>query len=226
MLPRLGALDRSALVVAELPGHAPGFAPLPGFEANVDAVAQRIHTQLQQPYHLVGYSLGARLALGLLARYRQRIARVSLIGVNPGLGCERQRRERCEADSRWINRLRRDGLADFVDAWEKLPLFASQAHVDPQRLARQRAIRMGHDAEQLAQSLEQMGLAQMPDYRDALRRWNRPLRVIAGALDHKFRALAEEIAAIDPNFRLVTLDGCGHNPPLETPAACALALVD
>jgi 2-succinyl-6-hydroxy-2,4-cyclohexadiene-1-carboxylate synthase len=220
----LAHLQGVSCLVQELPGHAPGFAPRVGFEANVDAVAAQIGARLRGPCHLVGYSLGARLALGLLARHRALFARVTLLSVHPGLSSVAQRRERQQADARWVSLLRRDGLATFVDAWEKLPLFTSQGRVDPQRLEDQRAIRMTHDAEQLARSLEQMGLAQMPDYRAALRRWGKPLRIITGADDPKFCALGREIAALDTRFQLLALADCGHNPLLEAPASCAAAL--
>jgi 2-succinyl-6-hydroxy-2,4-cyclohexadiene-1-carboxylate synthase len=163
---------------------------------------------------VVGYSLGARVALGLVVE--RRIERAILIGVNPGLS-DGERSARRAADAEWAALLRTRGVAAFSDAWQAQPLFASQSSVDPRRLAARRARRCALDAEALARSLEVMGLAEMPDMRSELGAAN--VTLIVGALDTKFAALAHALAA-----PTVTIAGSGHDPTLEQPHALAREL--
>lgn len=194
-----------------LPGHAPGLDVAETFEANADAVAARI-ADAGSPAHVVGYSLGARVALGVLARRPAVVASLTLISVNPGLRTEAERRDRRAWDLRWAELLRREGIAAFVEQWERLPLFASQRALPAPVRQRQRAIRLFHDPEQLARSLEQMGLSAMPDYWPLLKDTTTPVRLLAGQHDGKFRALGEAVAATSDRITLEVIPGCGHNP--------------
>lgn len=191
-----------------LPGH--GEDPVqPTWDANLAVVAARIG----DADAVVGYSLGARVALGLVATGRAR--RAVLISVNPGLD-DAARPARRVVDAAWAAMLRERGLAAFVAAWEAQPLFATQARVDEARRAARRARRLALDPEQLARSLEVMGLAEMPDYRAAI---DERVALIAGADDPKYVQLAAPYAV--PR---VILPGCGHDPTLEQPAALGRAI--
>jgi 2-succinyl-6-hydroxy-2,4-cyclohexadiene-1-carboxylate synthase len=193
----------------ELPGHG-AVRVQRGWDANLAAVAE----QLDGADLIVGYSLGARVALGLVAT--DRVAAAILIGVNPGIA-DSERPARRASDAEWARVLRDDGIAAFVDRWSAQPLFASQAHVAADRLAARRELRLHHDAEQLAQSLEQMGLAEMPDYRASFPRDR--VALIAGADDAKYTAIARELGA-----PFESIPGSGHDPTLERPATLGLAI--
>lgn len=192
-----------------LPGHGGG--PVRAtWDANLDAIADAIGACAL----VVGYSLGARVALGLVATGR--VPRAILVSVNPGIA-DAERAARRTSDARWASLLRERGIAAFVDAWEAQPLFATQARVPAARLAARRARRLAHDPEQLARSLEVMGLAEMPDYRAAIAADRCAL--IAGADDTKYVAMARGLAA-----PLEVIADCGHDPTIEQPEALESAL--
>jgi 2-succinyl-6-hydroxy-2,4-cyclohexadiene-1-carboxylate synthase len=200
-------------VIATVPGRA---IALPGhggggvsdtWDANLDAVA----TALGEIDIVVGYSLGARVALGLVAR--DAVPRGILIGVKPGIA-DAERAARRASDAAFAELLRSRGIAAFVDAWETQPLFATQARVPAERRAARRARRLALDPEQLARSLEVLGLAEMPDYRAAVTRERCAL--IAGADDARFVAIARGLPA-----PLEVIADSGHDPTLEQPAALA-----
>jgi 2-succinyl-6-hydroxy-2,4-cyclohexadiene-1-carboxylate synthase len=198
-----------------LPGH--GDLPVQrGWDANLAAVA----TQLDGADVVVGYSLGARVALGLVAMGR--VAGAILIGVNPGIA-DSEKPARRASDAEWARVLRDDGIAAFVDRWQAQPLFATQARVAAadrfaaDRLAARRERRLQRDAEQLAQSLEHMGLAEMPDYRARFPRDR--VALIAGADDTKYTQIARSLGA---PFEVIA--GSGHDPTLERPATLGLAI--
>ncbi len=201
-----------------LPGHHPA-APVAGsFAANVAQLADALRV-LGPPAHLVGYSLGARLALGLLAEYPALVARATLIGVHPGLIDEQQRAARRSHDERWVRLLREHGIAAFVAQWEALPMWRTQHRCSGRALAAQRAARLQHDAEALARSLETMGLAEMPSYVSALAATEKPVELVTGAADAKFTAIAHDLLGVAPQLRHRSIADAGHNLVLEAPVA-------
>ena len=192
-----------------LPGHGDG--PVRAtWQANIEAVAAAIG----EVDAVVGYSLGARVATALVALGF--VPRAVLISVNPGID-DADRPPRRARDAGWARMLREDGLATFVAAWEAQPLFATQERVAPQRRAARRAHRLAHDPEQLARSLEVMGLAEMPDYRGAL---DARCTLIVGGDDAKFLAIARVVSS-----RVEVIEGSGHDPLLEQPAELARTIL-
>ncbi len=192
-----------------LPGHGGGEV-LPTWDANVDAIAAR----LGSVEAVVGYSLGARLALALVTRGV--VARAIAISVNPGIA-DAEREVRRASDAAWAAMLREHGLPAFLERWENQPLFSTQARVSSDVLAARRARRLKHDPHQLARALEVLGLAEMPDYRDSL---DDRTTLVVGADDDKFVAIARATRAA---VRVIA--SCGHDPTLERPDELA-ALLD
>lgn len=195
-----------------LPGHGGG-PVLDTWEANLDAVAAAI----VGCDCVVGYSLGARVALGLVVTGR--CSHGVLIGVNPGIADD-LRADRLEVDAAWARLLRTEGVAAFDDAWTKQALFASQQRVPEAKRAARRARRLQHDPEQLARSLEVMGLAAMPDYWSQVAPHRDRLALIAGADDAKYVAIAAGL----PCASFETIPDSGHDPTLEQPLALTRAI--
>lgn len=199
--------------VAHLPGFL-GTPPIchavqPTWQANLEAIA----AALGPVDAVVGYSLGARVATGLVVGGF--IPRAVLISVNPGID-DADRPARRASDAVWATLLRERGIAEFLDAWEAQPLFATQWRVSDERRAARRAARVTLDPEQLARSLEVMGLAEMPDYRGAI---DARFRLIAGADDAKYVAIARALPA-----PLEVIANAGHDPAFEQPEAMAAAI--
>ena len=192
-----------------LPGHVGGGPVAGDWASNLAAIAARIGVVDA----VIGYSLGARVALGLVAAGHA--PRAVLISVNPGIA-DGERAARRAGDAAWARRARDSGVADFIAAWQAQPLFASQARAPGERRERRHARRLALEPEQLARSLETMGLAEMPDYRAAV---DDRVALIAGADDAKFVAIARTLPA-----RLELIADSGHDPLLEQPVALAAAI--
>lgn len=223
----VGALPLGTSVLGvNLSGHDPltPADPARGFDGAVDALAQCVAALGAPRVHLVGYSLGARLALGLGARHPALVGRATLVGVHPGLQDAAARAERRARDAGWATLLRTSGAEPFARAWEEQPLFSSQAALPDDVLEEQRRIRASHDPGQLACSLEETGLAAMPDLRPALGAMEFPVRLVVGEHDRDFRGRAEEILPLFPRADLRIVPGAGHNVPLEAPGALAALL--
>jgi len=204
-------------------GHngGPASGAVTSFEAEVDRIAAAVVHAGLTGAHLVGYSLGARVGLGLLVRHGRLFERASLIGVHPGLASASERRARAAADERWCRLLETRGVHQFAEAWAAQPLFATQSRLSPARLAKQRRFRESHDPAGLASALRCLGLASMPCYSRDLGRVALPVRVITGELDRKFAELATEVSGLLPDATKLAVAGAGHNPVLECPRQLA-----
>ncbi len=204
-----------------LPGHHGGREPPARFEDAVDTLAAELREALGEgPFDVLGYSLGARVALGLCARHPASVRRALLVSVHPGLRTEADRDARRAEDERWARLAEREGMTALVDAWERHPVFASQASLSPEARAAQRSIRLSHDGAAIARAIRALGLGAMPDYVGVLDEQAPRITLVVGGRDEKFSALARARRA--PVERI---PDAGHNPLLEAPALLASVIV-
>lgn len=172
---------------------------------------------------LVGYSMGGRLAAETVVR-RPDLPLAGLVLESAGLGPadEAARAALAERNGEWAQRLRREGVASFMDWWETLPLFASQQALPAEIRAAVRAEREAHTADELARSLEAWGAQHQASEADtlsalrALQGRGVPVLYLAGALDGKYAAVAARVRAAGLPAMLVP--DAGHNVHLEAPA--------
>ena len=220
---RLG-VEQRALIPA-LTGHGDNWrgSAADSFEAEVTRLLA-LQSDVERPRLLCGYSLGARVALGLLSRAPGMFDGALLIGLHPGLDSPSAREERRTLDAHRARVLRERGLSAFMMEWEALPLFASQRALPPNLLDEQRGCRLAHDPEGLARSLEVLGLAEMPNYRPAMASLQVPITLMTGSLDPKFSKMANELADQNAHVQAERVDGVGHNILLEAPSVVASAL--
>lgn len=215
-----GAVLRPALV-----GHGPGTGAASDFVAEVDRLAGLIRSAGLDAVHLCGYSLGGRLALGLLARHPSLFARATLIGAHPGLPeGDVERDTRAASDEQWAQLAENDAQAFFA-RWAAQPMFATQQALPATVRAALQCQRAAHDAQALAGALRALSLARMPDWQPALGAVTQPVHLMAGALDTKFVALAQRLAAQIRHATLGIVPGVGHNVVLERPDVVLDALV-
>jgi 2-succinyl-6-hydroxy-2,4-cyclohexadiene-1-carboxylate synthase len=212
--------DAPAALAPDLPGHGGSPEPTGDFTAQIERLLAALPEGVE---HLVGYSLGGRIALALLATAPERFRAATIVSAHLGLFNAAQRQGRRHLDARWIALLRQQGIDAFVDAWERQPLFASQSALPAHLLARQRRRRLAQRPSGLAASLACFGLAEMPDTWGALTRWSGRLTWLAGALDSKFVAIAERVARERPETTVRIVPDAGHDLLLEAPKAVLAA---
>lgn len=208
-------LDEGITLIAPmLSGHGTQPTTVDSFEAEVE----RLGTLLpgDDSVVLLGYSLGGRLALGLLARYPARFRGAVLVSANPGLTEEAERIARAQSDDALAKSLREGGLERFLETWESGPLFAAQAHLPASVRDARRATRRRHQAAPLAAALSALSLGRMPDFRAMIARRPVPMTFVAGESDSKFAELAIECASLAGTSPVV-VPGVGHDVLLERP---------
>jgi 2-succinyl-6-hydroxy-2,4-cyclohexadiene-1-carboxylate synthase len=140
---------------------------------------------------------------------------------SPGIADAAERQARVVADEALAESIEREGLEAFVERWERLPLFASQASLPEDTRARLHAQRLRNDPLGLANSLRGMGAGRQESLWDRLAWLYVPTLLIAGELDAKYCALASQMATALPNAQAVIMPGVGHAVHLEQPQSFA-----
>jgi 2-succinyl-6-hydroxy-2,4-cyclohexadiene-1-carboxylate synthase len=218
------------IVVVDLPGHGRSGIPADPRRASVERSADDLARILDRldasPADVLGYSLGARIALRLAVAHAASVRRLILESPSAGIADPVARTQRAVADEARAQRLERDGTEAFVDEWEREPVFASHAAMPPARRAHLRAERLRNDPTGLAASLRGAGQGVMEPLHEALPGVSAPTLIIAGALDPTGRARAQNIAACIPGARLAIVEGAGHTPHLETPRTFRTLVTD
>ncbi len=170
-----------------------------------------------QPVHLLGYSMGGRLALYTALHFGEAMASLILESASPGLRTQVERAERRDRDEALAERIEREGVAAFVDFWERISLFATQEKLPPAARAHLREQRLRSSALGLANSLRGMGTGAQPSLWDDLAAWSKPTLLITGEQDGKFCEIAGEMAESLPHAAWVSIAEAGHTVHLEQP---------
>ncbi len=207
-------------VAIDLPGHGDNRTPAPYTmaQAAAEIIAQMEKVRLgSRPFHLLGYSMGGRLALYTALHYPHSILSLTLESASPGLQDETARQQRRQHDNALADRIERDGLPAFVDFWEKLSLWDSQQQLADETRAALRQRRLQNDPAQLADSLRCIGTGAQPSLWPHLGELTMPVHLIIGAFDHKFIAIAQEMRRAMEEAQLDIVEGAGHTVHLERP---------
>jgi len=165
---------------------------------------------------VMGYSMGARLALLALVRASIPIRRAVLVSGTGGLTDERERPARTAWERDVAASFRgADGIGSLLEAWDALPILRGRQRLPHAwRLASQR-VRLDHAPLSLADAMVRLGTGLMPSLWDELKQVATPVLVVAGADDVKFVGYARELARSFPYGELVIVEGAGHLVHLE-----------
>ncbi len=209
------------VVAVDLPGHGrtgdPDEVQHHGFDHVVDAVAHALDRLGARPAHVLGYSMGGRIALGLAVRHPALVAALVLVGASPGLADPVERAARRRSDDELADDLLEKGLPWFVDHWMASPLFASQERLGRETLGAARDQRLANDPAGLAGSLRGAGTGAQPSFWHDLGDVTAPTLLLVGDEDPKFRAVAMRMGAGLPRSTMEVVPDAGHAAHLENP---------
>lgn len=208
------------ILLVDLPGH--GESALTDFPA--DNAFSHIHQLLQstlrqreiQQYHLLGYSLGGRIALYHASQSPQGLLSLTLEACHPGLLDDAEKAERIVSDQQWAVRFARQHLHDVLQDWYRQPVFSSLTESMREAMIAKRC--RGNQGIALAQVLDAVSLARQPNLWLYLQQPEVPVQYFApGDKDAKFQALGKRIARECPQVWVKTFADAGHNIHWEVP---------
>ncbi len=201
---------------------APGEIETDAFDSSQWAQALvrfQVMPRSREPWILLGYSMGARLALHVLAASQMLKcppAGIVLVSGSPGLADPRQREERAAVDRARARALVELGTLSFLEQWDRQPLLASQTAALGSVAELRRAERAKYEARCLARALVELSPGRLAEMGAVSRQYPGPVLLVTGAQDEKYDAIAR---AWLPTLRL----GChqvvsgGHAPHVECP---------
>lgn len=213
--PFLDALSAQfRVILPDIIGHGHTDSPAAPDRYQIEQAADDIAALVQEPFYLLGYSMGGRLALTLADRYPQQVRALILESATAGFRSAEERAERRASDEALAARIEQHGLAWFVDYWGQLPLWAHQSAEMRERL---HATRMHNNLIGLANSLRGMGTGAMPALWDRLPQMTMPALLLVGELDTKFTGINREMAQLLPRSELRIVARAGHAIHVEQP---------
>lgn len=167
----------------DLPGH--GDSPF----------AEEIKIDIPR-FHLVGYSMGGRIAMGYAAKHPEQIASLTIMSAHPGLKTQEEKQKRLQTDTEWAKLLLELPIDEFLLRWYDQSIFKN--------FRPDFTMRNKQNISALAAALIHYSLANQSRYEID--------HVIVGERDDKFRELYKNPILI-PN--------AGHIVHLENPQKVA-----
>ncbi len=229
LLPSFG--ERRRAISVSLPGHGGSDAPEDPSRYAASRVAEDVLELLDlleiRRVALLGYSMGARVALHTALAAPDRVGALIIESGSPGIAGGAERAERRAADEALAADIERDGLEAFVDRWERLPLWSSQRQLSSAAREGLRAQRLAGSVRGLANSLRGIGAgATAPLHERLCELAGVPVLLVCGALDEKYVRLARERKELFPRATLRVVEGAGHAVHLERPRELLGAVED
>ena len=208
--------DRFHCLMPDLPGHGehpPPFDPGPeAFHNAAIGLLYGIEPLHAGPLHVVGYSMGGRMALYLALRFSEWFTTATIVSASPGLRTAEERESRRVHDESLAADVERDFDA-FLESWYSLPLFSTLK--SSPAFAEVFAARRSGDPMALADSLRAFGTGNQPQLWDELAGNRLPIMFCAGEKDAKFVEIAGQMVNLCPGSALEIFPGCGHTLQVE-----------
>jgi 2-succinyl-6-hydroxy-2,4-cyclohexadiene-1-carboxylate synthase len=206
--------ESHTLVAVDLPGHAGSDAVRVDLPTTARLVAEAVRALVGEgPIDVLGYSLGARIALHVVTMSDLSVGGVVLIGGTAGLDDPVERERRRAADDALADRLEATGDVEvFVDQWLGGPLFERLSLT-----AGDRTERLRNSAAGLAASLRLSGTGTQAPLWEDLPGVASPVLALAGADDTRFAAHALRVARTAPQAVASLVPGGGHAVHLAQP---------
>ncbi|TKY49620.1 PHYLLO protein [Spatholobus suberectus] len=224
-------------ISVDLPGHGKsilhdtkgdGEEPWLSLEIIADILHKLVHHIAPAEVTLVGYSMGARIALYMALKFGTKIKGAVLISGSPGLKDKLSRKIRAAKDDSRALAVIAHGLQFFLSSWYAGELWKSlRSHPHFNRII---ASRLQHDDMQsLAQMLSGLSIGRQPSLWEDLPNCRVPLLIMHGEKDAKFRKIAQAMLNAlcsglgskhekgNDIHEVVEVPNCGHAAHLENP---------
>ncbi|XP_071926844.1 protein PHYLLO, chloroplastic-like isoform X2 [Coffea arabica] len=234
-IPIMKAFSRSVRCIAiDLPGHARSDVKyqadngsMKRHSLSVDAIAgmlcKFITNVTSEKVILVGYSMGARIALHMALKYDDKIDGAVIISGSPGLTDPGARKFRRAKDDFRASSLVSHGLEHFLGAWYVEEIWNSlRSHPHFSEIVTDRL--QHDDLHTLAKVLSDSSIGRQQPLWEDLKQCNLPLLLIVGEDDAKFKQIAKRMLhKISHSTRMkatpaiVEVPKSGHAAHLENP---------
>ena len=207
-------------LTVDLPGH--GKTPLDETNNSLPKAAEALNALLDQlgvkACHLVGYSMGGRLALQTVLKRPERFVTLTLEGSCPGLKTEEECCLRIAQDGYIARQIEKekDDFRGYLLKWYEQPFFKSLKK-DKRFFEDFLQLRLENDPLMVAGALRALSTGAQPSLWTELGQVLCPVCLIVGANDSKFLKFADDMKEGFPCSQLHVVPDVGHNVHVEKP---------
>ena len=192
-----------------------------GFDCWVDDFCNSVQTLAgQEKSFLLGYSLGGRLALHASLQNPNLWKSAILVGADPGLESEEEKRLQLDRDRNWAERLRREPLEKLVDEWDAQSVFCGIGNQAPRNLGEMDPDRLSHQFEVFSKGIQQNLVPKLAELKRP------PVLFVSGEKDHKYQGIGEKLAKSTSIVKAQVIADAGHRVPWENPESFVQVLID
>jgi 2-succinyl-6-hydroxy-2,4-cyclohexadiene-1-carboxylate synthase len=177
-------------------------------------LAYFIRHYCQKPVILVGYSMGARLALSLATQYPSLCKGLVLESGHFGISSETERQSRQSLDAQRADEIMSD-YSSFLRYWEDISLFNTPNARAINATYKQ--IQQNQQPIWIANSLLGFGAGTMPSVENRLTSLRMPVLLLVGEDDSKFKAINQRMHLMLPSSYLSIIEGAGHRVNWDNP---------
>lgn len=182
---------------------------LPGHGSSPCVSTKQLFSEIPRNSHLVGYSMGGRLALELFCNEPDSFNSLTLISTNPGL--ESETAEKITFEKEWINRFQTWPIKECVEMWYQNDLFVDFSI--PKR-------RYQQNGKGLAFALEEFSIVKRGSFWNDISQINKKVLWIFGENDIKYVAIGNRILQSSDCHVVNFIPGCSHAAHIDDPRSC------
>lgn len=164
---------------------------------------------------LCGYSMGGRAALSYCLHFPQKIIAAIFESTTAGIEDYSLKKERVISDFILAEKIKNDGVKNFIDEWMTNPLFESLKKIPSYNTIKNKKYK--NNAIGLANSLTGFSAGLMPNYWEKLNQLSFPVLLISGSIDEKYTLLAKKMKTKFLYAEHKLAENSGHNVHLEKP---------
>ena len=183
-----------------------------GFDCWVDDFCNSVEARsCREKSFLLGYSLGGRLALHACLSRPDLWRAVIIVGADPGLESEEEKRLQLDRDRNWAERLKREPLEKLENEWDEQSVFCGFENQAPRNLSEMDPDRLSQHFEVFSKGLQQNLAPKLAKLKSP------PILFLSGEKDNKYQKIGEGLARSCPLVKSRVINDAGHRVPWENP---------
>ena len=229
MSPLTERLSGHRVVAVDLIGHGSSSLLMSStdctMEAAVDDLDHIVNRLGLSRVHVIGYSMGGRVALSYGAAFTEKVASMVAIGAGAGIANVEDRASRLETDKALAARIEKTGIDAFVNFWSALPLLRPASDLGVAAAESMRRLRLRNDPVSLAMVVRGLGAGSMPPLHEILPELDIAAMFVSGSEDVAYQAIGASLAESMRDARAVVVEAAGHAVHLDNPDGLAAAVL-
>ena len=192
-----------------------------GFDRWVEDFCDAVEIQSGQKKSLIlGYSLGGRLALHACLSRPDLWRGAIIVGADPGLESEEEKRLQLDIDLKWAERLKREPLEKLAEEWDAQAVFCGLENVAPRNFDELDAAKLGQQFEVFSKGLQENLAPKLAELQRP------PILFLSGEKDLKYQGIGEKLSKSTSVVKAQIVADAGHRVPWENPESFSQALID